>query len=104
MLHGAQAISLFLILEAFASGTTALTGVEAISNGITTFREPKSRNAGRTLIWMSVILGTLLLGITFLSGNIGAIPSETETVISQLRARPWRPWRALSGYYRRQRP
>jgi amino acid transporter len=84
MLRGAQALSLFLILRAFAGGTTALTGVEAISNGITAFREPKSRNAGITLIWMSAILGTLLLGITFLSGVIGAIPSEEETVISQL--------------------
>ena len=79
-----QAVSLFLILHAFASGTTALTGVEAISNGITAFKEPKSRNAGITLIWMSAILGMLFLGITFLSGKIGAVPSEQETVISQL--------------------
>lgn len=79
-----QAISLFLILHAFSSGTTALTGVEAISNGITAFREPRSRNAGITLVWMSVILGMLFLGITFLAGPIGAIPSEHETVISQL--------------------
>ncbi len=79
-----QAISVFLILHAFANGTTALTGVEAISNGITAFKEPKSRNAGLTLIWMSAILGTLFLGITFLSTKIGAVPSETETVISQL--------------------
>jgi amino acid transporter len=79
-----RAISLFLILHAFSSGTTALTGVEAISNGITAFREPRSRNAGITLVWMSVILGALFLGITFLSGQIGAIPSEQETVISQL--------------------
>ena len=84
MLHGAQAVTLFLILRAFSSGTTALTGVEAISNGITAFREPRSRNAGLTLIWMSVILGSLLLGITFLSVQIGAVPSEEETVISQL--------------------
>ena len=84
LLHGAQALSLFLILKAFASGTTALTGVEAISNGIPAFREPKSRNAGITLIWMAAILGSLLLGITFLSARIGAIPSEAETVISQL--------------------
>jgi hypothetical protein len=84
VLHSLQALSLFLILKAFASGTTALTGVEAISNGITAFRAPKSRNAGITLIWMSAILGTLLLGITFLSGKIGAVPSESETVISQL--------------------
>lgn len=79
-----QAIGLFLILHAFANGTTALTGVEAISNGITAFKEPKSHNAGITLIWMSTILGTLFLGITFLSTRIGAVPSETETVISQL--------------------
>ncbi len=83
-IYTGQAISLFLILHAFSSGTTALTGVEAISNGITAFREPRSRNAGITLIWMSAILGTLFLAITFLSGKIGAVPSETETVISQL--------------------
>jgi amino acid transporter len=79
-----QAVSLFLLLHAFSSGTTALTGVEAISNGITAFKEPRSRNAGQTLIWMSAILGTLFLSITFLSGQIGAVPSEAETVISQL--------------------
>jgi amino acid transporter len=78
------AVTLFLILHAFSSGTTALTGVEAISNGISAFREPRSRNAATTLIWMSGILGVLFLGITFLSGKIGAIPSEHETVISQL--------------------
>jgi len=83
-LGGVQALSLFLILRAFSSGTTALTGVEAISNGIQAFREPRSRNAGITLMWMSVILGTLLVGITFLAGEIGAVPSESETVISQL--------------------
>jgi amino acid transporter len=84
MIHAAQPISLFLILRAFSSGTTALTGVEAISNGITAFKEPRSRNAGITLLWMSFILGTFFLGITFLAGRIGALPSEQETVISQL--------------------
>lgn len=79
-----RAVSLFLILHAFSSGTAALTGVEAISNGITAFKEPRSHNAGVTLIWMSAILGTLFLGITFLAGQIGAVPSEAETVISQL--------------------
>ena len=79
-----QPVSLFLVLHAFASGTTALTGVEAISNGITAFKEPRSRNAGITLVWMSAILGSLFLGITFLANHIGAIPSEEETVISQL--------------------
>jgi amino acid transporter len=80
----ASSLSLFLILHAFANGTTALTGVEAISNGITAFKEPRSRNAGITLMWMSAILGTLFLSITFLAHQVGAIPSETETVISQL--------------------
>jgi amino acid transporter len=79
-----QALSLFLILRAFSSGTSALTGVEAISNGITAFKEPRSRNAGQTLIFMALILATLFLSITFLAGKIDAVPSESETVISQL--------------------
>jgi amino acid transporter len=82
--EAATSLSLFLILHAFANGTTALTGVEAISNGITAFKEPRSRNAGITLMWMSGILGTLFLSITFLARQVGAVPSETETVISQL--------------------
>jgi len=84
MLHAAQGLTLFLVLRAFASGTTALTGVEAISNGIPAFKEPKSRNAGLTLIAMAVVLGVILLGITFLAVQIHAVPSEVETVISQL--------------------
>jgi len=77
-------VTAFLLLHAFSSGTAALTGVEAISNGITAFREPRSRNAGITLIWMAVILGLLFLGISFLTREIQAVPSEAETVISQL--------------------
>jgi len=79
-----QPLTIFLILRAFANGTSSLTGVEAISNGIPAFKEPRSQNAGTTLMWMSGILGSLLFGITFLSVQIGAIPSESETVISQL--------------------
>jgi amino acid transporter len=79
-----QPITLFLILKAFASGTSALTGVEAISNGITAFKEPRSTNAGKTLIWMAIILGSFMFGITYLSNYIGVTPSEQETVISQL--------------------
>ncbi len=82
--HGVSAITPFLILHAFASGTTALTGVEAISNGITAFKEPRSKNAGITLVWMSLILGSLFLGISYLTKMIGAVPSESETVVSQL--------------------
>jgi len=79
-----EPLSIFIILRAFASGTTSLTGVEAISNGITAFKEPRSKNAGQTLIWMALILGSLLLGITFLAVHAQTLPSESETVISQL--------------------
>jgi len=74
----------FLILHAFSSGTAALTGIEAISNGITAFKEPRSKNAGITLIWMAAILASLFLGISFLTVQISAVPSEFETVISEL--------------------
>jgi amino acid transporter len=84
MVGTAQAVTPFLVLHAFASGTTALTGVEAISNGVTAFKEPRSQNAAATMIWMSLILGSLFLAITFLVGAIHAVPSEYESVISQL--------------------
>lgn len=74
----------FLLLHAFASGTSAMTGIEAIANGVTAFKEPRSRNAGVVLIWMGSILSFLFLGISFLATRIQAVPSEYETVISQL--------------------
>ena len=79
-----EPLTLFLILRAFSSGCTALTGIEAISNGITAFKNPRSRNAATTLMWMSGILIALFLGITFLAHQIAVQPSEVETVISQL--------------------
>jgi amino acid transporter len=82
--HVISMITPFILLHAFANGTTALTGVEAISNGITAFKEPRSKNAGITLIWMSLILGSLFLGLSFLTGRVHAVFSEEETVISQL--------------------
>ncbi len=78
------AVTPFLLLHAFSSGTSALTGIEAISNGITAFKEPRSRNAGITLIWMAGILGSFFLAISFITGKIHAIPSDYETVISQI--------------------
>ncbi|MBX3063134.1 MAG: APC family permease [Anaerolineae bacterium] len=75
---------IFLILRAFSSGCTALTGIEAISNGIQAFHEPRSKNAAKTLVVMSSVLIVLFIGITVLAVNIHAIPSEHETVISQL--------------------
>ena len=79
-----QVLTLFLILRAFSGGCTALTGVEAISNGIMAFKEPRSRNAGITLFWMSGILAVNLLGLTFLANQIGVLPSHLETGFSQI--------------------
>ena len=76
------AVPLILVLRAFASGCSALTGVEAISNGVTIFEHPTQRNAKITLLWMSVILGVLFLGITFLAHSLGISMRENETVIS----------------------
>jgi len=84
MAHAAQPVTAFLILRAFANGTTALTGIECIANGVTAFKKPRSRNAVITLVWMAAILAILYLGITFLLQQIGGIPSEEETIISQL--------------------
>lgn len=77
-------LTLFLILRAFASGSTAVTGVEAISNGITAFEEPKSRNAANTMVWMCGLLSVMFLGITKLALAAHAQASNSETVISQL--------------------
>jgi len=79
-----QPLTLFLVLRAFASGSAAMTGVEAISNGVMAFRPPEPRNAGITLIWMAAILGTLFLGITYLAQHLGIVPLPHETVVSQL--------------------
>ncbi len=81
---GLTSLGLFLVLRAFSSGCTALTGIEAISNGITAFKKPRSHNAAVTLMWMSGILIVLFLGITFLANHTHVIPLENETVISQL--------------------
>ena len=79
-----QALTLFVLLRAFASGSASLTGVEAISNGVPAFRAPEARNAGITLIWMAAILGTMVLGVTFLARHLGIVPLEHETVVSQI--------------------
>jgi amino acid transporter len=79
-----QPLTIFLILRAFSSGCTALTGVEAISNGIPAFRAPKSRNAAMTLTVMSGVLMTMFVGITLLAYQVHALPTEHETIISQL--------------------
>lgn len=84
MFHTTEPLTLFLLLRAFSNGTTALTGVECISNGVKAFKEPRAHNAALTMVWMSTLLGVLFVGVTYLLGVIGAVPSESETVISQL--------------------
>jgi amino acid transporter len=79
-----EPLSIVLVLRAFASGNAALTGVEAISDGVPAFKPPEWKNARTTLTWMGVILGALFLGISFLSVQFGVLPNETETVVSQL--------------------
>jgi amino acid transporter len=79
-----EPVTLLLILRAFSSGCTALTGIEAISNDTQLFRQPRARNAANTLVAMSAILITLFLSITVLANAIHAVPSHDETVISQM--------------------
>jgi amino acid transporter len=79
-----ESLSLFLVLRAFSSGCTAMTGVEVISNGVSAFRKPAPQNAATTMVWMAVILGSLFLGITVLSYVFGLVPVENQTLVSQL--------------------
>jgi len=79
-----QGLTLFLVLRAFASGSAALTGVEAISNGVPAFKPPESQNARTTLTTMAFILGVLVLGIAYLSSRYGVVPAEKETIVSML--------------------
>jgi amino acid transporter len=82
-----EALTWFLVLRAFSSGCTAMTGTEAISNGIPAFRAPESRNAAITLAWMAGILATLFVGLTILASALHVLPSDTETVVSQIARR-----------------
>ncbi|HEV8339486.1 MAG TPA: APC family permease [bacterium] len=79
-----QPFTIFLLLRAFSSGAVAVTGTEAISNGITAFREPRSRNAAATMAWMSFLIGTMFVGTTILANRMHALPVEHETIVSQL--------------------
>jgi amino acid transporter len=92
---GTGAITLFVLLRAFSSGSTALTGVEAIANGVNAFRRPHGRNAAVTLATLGTIAITLFLGVSYLAVHLHAMPSETDSVVSQIaRAvfQPGTPW------------
>jgi amino acid transporter len=81
---GTGTLTTFLLLTAFANGCTAMTGVEAILDGTPAFKPPESKNAGATLIMMAVLAITMFIGVTHLAGSVGAIPSATETIVSQI--------------------
>ncbi len=82
---------IWIFMRAYSAGCTALTGVEAISNGVTAFKEPSAKNASRTMIWMVVLLGTMFLGITLLSHHFDVVYHHStdpgrvaETLLSKL--------------------
>ncbi|MFQ5880125.1 MAG: APC family permease, partial [Dehalococcoidia bacterium] len=79
-----SALGLFLLLRAFASGAVALTGIEAVADGVTAFKPPEVKNARITLAWLGAIMATLFVGVTVLASLYGIIPRAEETVISQL--------------------
>src|SRR5271157_656242 len=79
-----QPITLLLILHAFATGCTALTGVEALSNGVPAFKPPESKNAGQTLIIMAVLMGALFIGSIGLTQYLGVVAGPQETILSAL--------------------
>ncbi len=83
-----EPLTLFLLLRAFATGCSAMTGVEAISNGIPAFQKPETRNAATTLTWMAVILGALFFGITVLAMTFHLHNQTTFRLKSALRLRP----------------
>ena len=75
---GIAALSVLLILRAFASGSVALTGAEAVANGVPSMKPPEARNASMTLILMALTFGTIFLGLTFLAQAIGVVPDQRE--------------------------
>src|SRR5215813_725812 len=81
--YSPQPLTLFLLLGAFSNGCAALTGIEAISNGIPAFKSPESRNASITLVWMAALLTTMFLGTSLMAYFYGVHPRANETVISQ---------------------
>src|SRR5207253_712049 len=96
---GAGAVTLFVLLRAFSSGSTALTGVEAIANGVNAFRRPHGRNAAATLLILGVIAVTLFVGVSYLAVHLGAMPSSTDSVLSQIARATFRPGSTIGFMY-----
>src|SRR5215212_6684176 len=81
--YSLQPLTLFLLLGAFSNGCAALTGIEAISNGVQAFKKPEAHNAATTLIWMALLLTTMFLGTSIMAYLYHVHPKTSETVISQ---------------------
>lgn len=79
-----EMLTVFLLLTAFSNGCTAMTGVEAVSNGVPAFKRPEAKNAAATMLMMAVLSITMFIGITLLAHAYQVIPSEQETVVSQI--------------------
>ena len=88
LLGGTNTVTLFFFLKAFSSGAVALTGVEAVADGVPAFKKPESKNASSTLIWMAVILGTSFFGLSVLAQHIKPLADEeghiSQTVLAQM--------------------
>jgi amino acid transporter len=82
----AEAVGVLLLLKAFASGCSALTGVEAIANAVPSFRQPRARRAQHTEVWLGILLGAMLIGVAILIRKFHVAPSTTETSLAQLAA------------------
>ena len=95
----AGGVGLVVLLRAFASGCSALTGVEAISNGVTAFRRPQARNAASTLMWMGVIAIFLFIGVSLLAWKLDARPSNSVSVLSEIARAVFPPGASSFGYY-----
>jgi amino acid transporter len=94
---GTGAVTLFVLLRAFSSGSTALTGVEAIANGVNAFRHPQGKNAAKTLAVLGAIAIALFLGVSYLAVHVHALPSSTNSVVSQI-ARAVFPAGSFGGF------
>lgn len=79
-----EGFSWLILLRAFSSGCTALTGIEAVSNGVKAFKKPEHKNASKVLLRLGIILSVMFLGVSFLTWHFHIIPKENETVLSQL--------------------
>src|SRR5438105_3414099 len=94
---GAGTIGLFVLLRAFSSGSTALTGVEAIANGVNAFRHPQGKNAATTLAVLGTLAIGMFLGVSYLAVHVHALPSSTDSVVSQI-ARTVFPSGSFGGF------